>query len=71
MTTYGDIIREYFPDADAEFCEFVLWEKTGFPSFWNIPEDGATPEECFRKQVLKFKTAEPPPTPKAQDATGS
>jgi len=67
MTTYGDIIKEYFPDADDEFCEFVLWEKTGYPSFWNIPEDGATPEECFRNQVLEFKSESPPPTPKAQD----
>ena len=51
----ADIIREYFPDATDEFCEFVLWEKTGYPSFWNIPSDGNTPEECMRKQLQEFK----------------
>ena len=56
----ADIIREYFPDATDEFCEFVLWEKTGYPSFWNIPKDGNTPEECFRKQLSDFKD-EPKP----------
>jgi len=29
-------------------AEYVIWEHTGFPAFWNIPDDGATPEECFR-----------------------
>jgi hypothetical protein len=33
---------------------FVVWEKTGYPVFWNIPEDGDTPEECFRKQLKEF-----------------
>lgn len=46
-----EIVREYFPGATDEFCEFIIWEKTGYPSFWNIPEDGNTPNECFRKQL--------------------
>jgi len=54
MTNY-DIIKEYFPEATEEFAEFVIWEKTGYPSFWNIPTDGSTPEECFRKQVADFR----------------
>jgi len=29
--TWYDLVRKYFPDADNEFCEFVLWEKTCFP----------------------------------------
>jgi hypothetical protein len=29
--TWYDLVRKYFPDADDEFCEFVLWEKTCFP----------------------------------------
>jgi mannosyltransferase OCH1-like enzyme len=48
-------VREFFPDANDEFCEFIIWEKTGYPSFWNIPEDGKTPYECFRKQIRDFK----------------
>ncbi len=38
-------------DADAE-C--ALWEYTGYPEFWAIPTDGATPEECCRKQIREF-----------------
>jgi len=53
--TAGDIIKEYFPNASDEECEFILWEHTGYPEFWNIPEDGNTPEECFRKQLQNFK----------------
>ena len=52
-----DIAKDIFPDATGEFLEFVIWEKTGFPSFWNIPKDGNTPEECFRNQLLQFKEA--------------
>ena len=50
-----DVVKEYFPDATEEFIDFIIWSKTGYPSFWNIPEDGNTPEECFRKQLKQFK----------------
>lgn len=30
--------------------EYLMWEETGYPSFWWIPQDGNTPEECLRKQ---------------------
>lgn len=40
--------------CDDELAEYILWEHTGFPSFWAIPEDGATPEACLEKQVLEF-----------------
>ena len=49
-TPHG-IAKEYFPDADDETIERIIWNKTGYPQFWNIPEDGATPEACFRKQL--------------------
>jgi len=50
-----EIAREVFPDKPDDFLEFVIWEYTGFPSFWNIPQEGNTPEECFRKQLNDFK----------------
>ena len=50
-----EVVREYFPDATDEECERIIWEKTGWPSFWNIPKDGQTAEECFRKQLGDFK----------------
>jgi hypothetical protein len=49
-----EIAKEYFPDKNDEFLSHVIWEHTGFPEFWNIPEDGNTPEECFRKQLQDF-----------------
>lgn len=50
-----EIAREYFPLLAAEEIEFVIWEETGYPEFWNIPKDGLTAEECFRKQLKEFK----------------
>lgn len=46
-----DVVREYFPTATDDQALNILWEYTGYPGFWNIPEDGATPEECMRKQL--------------------
>jgi len=46
-----EIAKEIFPDKSDEELDFIIWEKTGFPSFWNIPEEGKTPEECLRKQL--------------------
>ena len=53
--TYRELVREYFPDATDEQTEFILWEKTGYPGFWNIGVDGNTPEECLRKQLQNFQ----------------
>lgn len=52
-----EVVREYFPDASDEEIDWIVWEQTGFPSFWNIPKDGNTPEECFRKQLREFALA--------------
>jgi hypothetical protein len=66
MNAY-EIVREFFPNAHDEECEYIIWEKTGYPQFWNIPKDGATPIECFRTQIKQFKdsltepeTSQPP-----------
>ena len=55
LPTWGDLVREYFPDASDEEVGFILWEKTGFPVFWNIPQDGDTAEACCRKQLAALK----------------
>jgi len=70
--TVGDTVREYFPDASNDDIEFIVWEKTGYPSFWNIPEDGKTAEECFRKQLQDFKNeiSKPPMNPNATTEEG-
>ena len=49
-----EIAREYFPEKDDEFLNYVISEETGYPSFWCIPQDGNTPEECFRKQLKEY-----------------
>ncbi len=50
----GEIFREYFPDASDEEMEHIVWGHTGYPAFWHIGRDGATPEECFRKQLATY-----------------
>jgi len=53
--TMGEIVREYLPDAGDDEIEHVVYGHTGYPAFWNIPADGATPEECFRKQLATYR----------------
>lgn len=55
MPTAHEVAREYFPDKSDDFLEWIIWNRTGFPSFWWMPKDGNTPEECFRKQLNDFK----------------
>ncbi len=45
------LAARYFPEFTAEELESVIWGHTGFPEFWNIPEDGKNPQECFRRQL--------------------
>jgi len=53
--TWIELVKEYFPDASDKECDAILWGETGFPDFWNIPEDGDTPEACCRKQLQQLK----------------
>ena len=41
-------------ELDTAEAEWILFGHTGFPSFWNVGVDGATPEACLRKQVREF-----------------
>ena len=56
-TTWADIVRRYFPTATDDEVHYILWEKTGYPTFWNIGKDGATAAECCATQVKRFKDA--------------
>lgn len=53
--TVDQIVREFFPDSSKEKINFIVYNKTGFPGFWNIPKDGKTVLQCFRKQLRDFK----------------
>lgn len=54
MAKWIEIAREELPGLADDDLEYVIWEFTGYPDFWNIPKDGNTPEECFRKQLREF-----------------
>ena len=50
-----EVVKQVFPDATDDECEFILWEKTGYPAFWNIPKDGWTAKECLETQLRRLK----------------
>jgi len=50
-----DLVREYFPGITDEAANDILWRETGFPCFWRLGEDGATPEACCRQQLQEFR----------------
>jgi len=47
--TFGDLVREYFPKANDDFVEYVLWNQTAFPA--------TSDEKHLRKQIERFKKA--------------
>jgi len=48
--TFGSVVREYFPSADNDFVDYILWEHTGYPSFWKTDDV----EACLREQLEEF-----------------
>jgi len=50
-----EIVKEYFPEADDDYIEFIIWNETSFPEFWNIPEDGWTAKQCLRTELRRYK----------------
>jgi hypothetical protein len=45
------IVKEYFPKATKKQINDILWSHTGYPDFWNIPDDGWTATQCLRTQL--------------------
>lgn len=45
-STWNDLVREYFPSVSDQDCEFILWEKTSFPT-------GSV--DAIRNQIQTFK----------------
>lgn len=54
--TWLELVREYFPKATDEEANGILWECTGFPCFWNIPQNGLTAEQCCRNQLKDLQS---------------
>jgi predicted nucleotidyltransferase len=44
---WNDLVRKHFPEADDEFCEFVLWEHTPFPVVQDV--------ERIEELIIKLK----------------
>ena len=42
----AEVVRWHFPDATDEEVEYITWEKTGYPVFWNIPKEGDKEAAC-------------------------
>ena len=45
----SDVIREVWPKATDDECDFLLWEFTGWPSFWHTDYPDDEIRECMRK----------------------
>lgn len=50
-----DVVRQELGEwVPEDFAVYVLWNHTGYPCFWNIPEDGESPLECIRTSVRRY-----------------
>ena len=62
MPTIGEVVKEECLKAGVtlkeEDVEYVLWEHTGYPSFW--PDPNKTPEENLRMQVREWAEKQKP-----------
>lgn len=45
MKTWGDIVREYVPDATDEEVDYILWERTAYP---------VASEETVRRHLSEY-----------------
>lgn len=45
-----EIARDYFPNAQLDELQSIIWNRTGYPTFWNGPD----PETCFREQLYTY-----------------
>ena len=51
MATALEIAQEIFPDYDRCGLEYVIWEHTGYPSFWATDDIEAE----FRRQLEFYR----------------
>jgi hypothetical protein len=54
-----DVARqELGADVSQDEADYILWNHTGFPHFWDVGVDGDTPEQCCRTQLRKYVAGE-------------
>ena len=49
--TWLDIVREVFPGVSDDQADALLWNRTGFPGFWETDDPV---KEC-RDQLIQFR----------------
>lgn len=49
-----EVAKDFGIELSDQEADYVIWEQTGFPEFWNIPKDGNSPEECLRTQLKVY-----------------
>ena len=52
--TWLEVVRFYFPDVPDKIADGILWGCTGFPYWWNVPEDGRHGLECACTQLSRI-----------------
>lgn len=52
--TLGEIVRHFFPEFNDRECDFVIWEKTGYPCFF-APRPGQNARNAFIEQVYQAR----------------
>lgn len=53
--TWLSVAREYFPDADDAMLDYIIWNRTGFPSFWDTDGGRLTVEQVYRSQLARYQ----------------
>ena len=48
------VALEFGVKLSASDADYLIYEETGFPEFWNIPEDGNDPIECMQTQLRRY-----------------
>lgn len=48
------VAKEILPHLDEDALESIIWNETGYPDFWRIPQDGWTGLQCFKNQLKQF-----------------
>ena len=51
--TWNDLVKKYFPNANDEDCEYILWNKTPFP----ISMDVELIKSYIKKHVEELKSS--------------
>lgn len=53
-SSFIDVVKEFFPEATDDEAMGILWNYTGYPSFWR-----GEPNKCLREQLQHLKDVGP------------